>query len=325
MICNIVLRNYIMATTLTKNAVFLPTATLTSTSVYAFYASGGFAMRRDFDSVRLAEQTALSTYDATTAIQVNINASDLNAKLGTYRDAEDNFSDADSLVISHTDFKSYLTSASQVISVGKFEKLYSDFEDYVNEYFGWSGGFSSLFTNADTFTITSGVVGGSDNATKRDLSTEGFYNLMKTPTTMTAAGAQIFDMSGSITVANVSKVLRFAVDSNVFNNRTPGDASTDVANADTSLPDRNTHNYGVGDGFRAGDLIFITTGAAVKLKLCIDAELYNPTNNVGSTMASAITATQRSDYVGTNFTETTNASATLIERTLTAPILIRVI
>jgi hypothetical protein len=82
------------------------------------------------------------------------------------------------------------------------------------------------------------------------------------------------------------------------------------------------------DGFVAGDLIFIPAGTTVKLHLVIDSEIFNPTNNIGATnVLDLIQKTTVSSMGDTTskyfFTETSSASATNIDRTLTAPLLIK--
>jgi hypothetical protein len=114
-------------------------------------------------------------------------------------------------------------------------------------------------------------------------------------------------MTGSITISNITKLLRYAVDSNCFGNRVP--SGTD--------PTDET-NFGVNNGFLANDLIWVPAGIEVTLKLAIDAESFNPINNRGPTYAVQDTTVETG-----NFSSITSATTTLITRVVKAPLLIR--
>jgi hypothetical protein len=82
----------------------------------------------------------------------------------------------------------------------------------------------------------------------------------------------------------------------------------------------------VGDGFMAGDLIFVPSGTKITLNLNIAAEAYLPINNIGatSTYLETLRAAQQNSYQYNGYyTETTTASLTNINREVTAPLLIR--
>jgi hypothetical protein len=184
--------------------------------------------------------------------------------------------------------------------------LYSDFQTYVATYFGFDGGFSSLFAAASEFAIdNTNVFNGAS-----------FVRLLNGESA-TTAGAYISDLSGSITISNINKLLRYAVDADVFGNRTPG-SSGDAGAVD---PD-NTNNWGVEDGFVVGDLIWVEAGTKVTLKLDIDYETFNPINNIGPTNTYSQNTTITT---APHFTSTTNATTTNITRTVTAPLLIKLV
>jgi len=115
-------------------------------------------------------------------------------------------------------------------------------------------------------------------------------------------------------------LLRFAVDSNAFGNRDP------VAGTDASDP-TNPSNYGLADGFAAGDVILVPNGTTITLKLLVDPELYGPINNIGPSNVSQLT--QESNFIqkygANNYTETSSASYTNITRVLTAPLMIKLV
>jgi len=142
------------------------------------------------------------------------------------------------------------------------------------------------------------------------------------------SAAFIQNVSGSITIPNVTEVLRFAVDSNCFNNRTP--AVTSAAGSNTSTDPTDRSNYGVQDGFIAGDLIWVPTGTTVTLGVGIDSEAVSSAlNNIGPAATSALIS-QLNSSVALNYTQSgapfssqTSATLTKISRTLTAPLVIR--
>ena len=125
-----------------------------------------------------------------------------------------------------------------------------------------------------------------------------------------ASGRYISDLSGAIQIANISKLLKYVVDGNVFGNRDP-----------------ETTNWGVGQGFQPGDLIWVPAGTQVVLKLAIDEEALNPINNVGPSSTFGGSATSSESWTSDNelFTRETLATTTLITRTVKAPLLIKLV
>jgi hypothetical protein len=126
------------------------------------------------------------------------------------------------------------------------------------------------------------------------------------------------DLSGSITIFNINNLLRNAVDANVFGNRTPN-VGTGIA----SDPSYNS-NYGVGDGFLDGDIIWVPSGTTIKLSVGIDAESFLPLNNVGPETSATLMAAQDTNFGSGNFAQATTATTTKISRTIQAPLMIRI-
>jgi hypothetical protein len=298
--------------------------------VYAFNATGGFTMEQGFDAIKLRDSSAVVQYDVTDALQVTFDVATFNAKLGITKKANatglknaaldcalgsyfDVVSDnllTDSITLTAAEFVSGM-SASQVVSVGNYDTLYSDFVAYVKTYFGYDGGFSSLFNAASEFDINGGVFDA--NAFMGLISGQAADGL----------GAYIKDLSGAITISNISNLLRNVVDANIFGNRTPSTASTATG---TAVDPANNTCYGVADGFIANDLIWVPAGTTVTLKLDIDIESFAPLNNIGSSNGHDTAMSQSTTFVyGTGFTENTTASNTNITRVLTAPLLIRLV
>jgi len=277
-------------------------ATTYEDSVYAFNATGGFTMERGFDTIKLAEQTAPVYVDVTDAVQIKMDVATFNAKLGLFDTITDSFAN-DSISLSAEELTEGVTADSQIISVGKYSTLYSDFQAYVAAYFGTTGGFSSLFVAASEFEIDP-VEGQPSNV----FNGASFIALLNA-SAPEATGKYINDLSGSITIANIAKLLKYSVDGNVFGNRDP-----------------ETTNWGVENGFVDGDLIWVPAGTTITLKLAIDPEALNPLNNVGAGFGSTTSLTQSTAFsTGDNFTQTTEANTELISRTVTAPLLIKLV
>lgn len=135
---------------------------------YLFEASGGYLMERGFDKITRRTQDLIQRYDVTDSVQVKLNVNMFNTKLGVVKDASNiniisstfnTVSDTfptDSITINSSEFINGLT-VNNIISVGKYSTMYSDFISYVRKYFGYSGGFSSLFKAASEFDISGGV------------------------------------------------------------------------------------------------------------------------------------------------------------------------
>lgn len=336
---------------------------------YAFYGSGGFTMDQCFNTIKLQQQNPLLRYDVTKAVQVRFNVRTFNEKIGLYKawnnvDIEESAFNSvtdkfpqNSITINASEFLAGM-SAAQVLSVGAYETMYSDYIQFVNTYFGYAGGFSSLFADASEFDINGGV-----------FNADSFMNII-TPYT-TEGGENVKPLEGSITINDINNLLKFAIDGNVFKNRTPQvmdaiDASASDTGYDASgfsyAHSLYKTNFGMADGFVHGDLIFIPAGTTVKLHVVIDSENYNPLNNLGpsnvtdliSSMDTDRTYTKKyypnngsgettaqdmfiyddsafdisgnSELPGTAkkiFTERSTATTTNIDRVLTAPLLIK--
>ena len=275
-----------------------------SGNVYALAASGGFEMERGFDDIKFRATSEPVYIDVTNSIQVMMDIATFESKLGAFDPVSDEFAN-DEITISATEFKNGVTKGAQVISVGRYSSLYADFQTYVATYFGFDGGFSSLFAAASEFAIdTNNVFNGAS-----------FVSLLN-GVSETPEGAYISDLSGSIKISNINKLLRYAVDADVFGNRTPG-SSGDAGAVDPN----NTNNWGVEDGFVVGDLIWVEAGTTVTLNLAIDYESFNPINNIGPNNV----LNQTTNVTSGVFQTTTNATTTLITRTVKAPLLIKLV
>ena len=270
--------------------------------VYAFNAEGGFTMERGFDTIKLAEQTAPVHVDVTDAIQITMDVALFNGKLDlTSFDAVTDAFAVDEITITAEDLTAGVTDPSQVLSVGKYATLYSDFQAYVAAYFGFDGGFSSLFVAASEFAIDG------DN----HFDGASFIALLTGSGAPDASGHYISDLSGAITITNIAQLLKYSVDGNIFGNRDPASPPDDV-------------NWGVSHGFVAGDLIWIPAGTTITLKLAIDPEALTPLNNVGTGYGQATADTHQASFNGL-FVLDTSATTELITRVAQAPLLIKLV
>ena len=341
-----------------------------SNKVYAIQAYGGYSTTKTFDNITRLPETMIAEYDVTGALEVLIPCSVFNAKIGIvksggtivgddsreYYDISENMLKTDSLTLSASDFVQCVSNVNQIISVGTFSTLYSDFNTYVTNYFGFSGfnmgsqwGFGTLFTGELTFSQNQTNPAGtflaeqfvallmnnlsadatdSNAAAHNALNTTGDVNINY----LDNSGAYITNLAGSMIVSGITQLLRYALDANPFGNRStdsPYIASDDV----------DPKNFGVTDGFYPNDLFFIpNNGFQITLKLNIDSEAFTaPLNNINSAApgqtgnyiadesppptiltGTAATANQTST-ISTSRTVTT----TLLQRVVSAPLLIR--
>lgn len=283
-----------------------------SGSVYAFIGTGGYTMERGFDDIKFRAPLDPSYVDVTNAIQVMMNVATFDAKLGAFDAVSDTFAN-DTITLSATEFRTGILKDAQVFSVGKYTTLYSDFQTYVATYFGFDGGFSTLFAAASEF-----VIDGNNNFTGKS------FRLLLNGVNENQAGAYISDISGTITISNINRLLLRAVDANIFGNRNPDPSSNTSTDPSANAMDpSNNRNWGVKDGFVAGDLIWVPQGTTVTLKLAIDYESFNPINNIGPN--NVATLNQTTLVTNGLFQSSTTATTTLISRTVTAPLLIKLV
>ena len=270
--------------------------------LYAFGASGGYNVTQGFTQIKERIPDVLTQYDVTDAIQLTFSSRTLNHKLSIIKDSTnqrtvqawfDGISDRlhyDSVKLCSCEFVNGINLDS-IISVGKLQNLYTDFQSCVLQYFGDPGGYASIFAGDQEFQVNGGIFDASALIQVLNSST---FNMQ---------GSFVSDLSGDIVVNDINKHLEFVVDSNIFNNRNP-----------------NEKNWGVVDGFVAGDLIFIPTGFTITLSLDIEEEIYSPVNNIGPDNLNAIR--NRLNYTRGYVTRNTTWSLTNISQSTTLPILL---
>jgi len=293
------------ASTLTPNLVPSVGTAFTS-NVYAINALGGFTVEQGFNLLTIGNENQIYKYDVTNALQITLPASLLNTKIGAYNETTESF-EHEYIQVSVGDIHNQNFDATNVLSVGSLNTLYSNFDSYVSAYFNnFGGGFETLFSNAVDFSANHGVFGKEQLAALfngTDQQSEGWTS------------AFINELDGSMNLNNVSAYLRTAVDSNCFNNRPLA-----------SSP-------GVEVGFLPNDLIILTHGFTVTLSVAVQDEYYlsplnnnGPTNVATSTQDSAFTTNTGSNpadkLIALNYSETSSATTELIKRTVTVPLLI---
>jgi hypothetical protein len=240
-------------------------------------------------------------FDVTSSIQIMVDASVLNTKLGFFSNVNNRWEDASgnentSISFTSEDLRNVLSVSNDIISIGTLNTIYSDFRAYVQSYFGANSGFETLFAAASEFTIGNNAIFEPDTLINL---INGADSGLTRPYTKIMTG---FITISSVTISNITQLLESAVNTNCFGNR--------------PLPGSNAI-FDISDGFLANDLIWIPNGISITLKLHIDAELFAPINNRG------ITYGQITNLSNGNFSTTTVASTTLISRVINAPMLIR--
>lgn len=303
---------------------------------YGFIASGGYSLSRGFETIALNPVVGVNQYDVTNTVQIEFDVQTLNRKLGIFKDTDnitllddasksgeyatryydatlDAFYDTlsgspvtfDEITLDASELIAGVTDATQIVSVGSYNTVYSDYVAAVRQYFGYSGGFATLFANAETFDITNAF-----DAT-------AFYNLLQGTDAVDAANAYVATPTGTITISNVVQILRNAVDSNIFANRDPLTGTT------ASDPNDN-NNYGVADGFVAGDMIWIPAGTTINLSVGVDAELVSTyLNNIGP--ENLVTNTTSFVRSGATFSDATISNLTAIVKVVAVPLLLRLV
>lgn len=276
-------------------------------SFYAFTASGGFIMEQTFPDLSYNMDGMFERFDVTDAVQVLFDVRIFNEKIGLIKDASnDEIIDSsfdwlihggfpnDTITITANEFTANMAE-NQVISLGRYTTLYSEFSEYVRTYFGYYGGFASLFRGSSSFMINKDSL----------LDPSGFMHLITAYENLDT-GEIVTDLSGEIQISNINNLLRAAVIRNTFGNR--------HKNNEGNLPT---------DGFMSGDIIFIPNGTDVTIKLNIASEAFLPMNNFGD--QNLPEHTQNNSYSSPDklYSADYFASISQLKRVSRAPLLIR--
>jgi hypothetical protein len=269
---------------------------------YAYEASGGFVIEQGIATTTIFPYSQINRYDMTNSVQVRFDVRTFNEKIGLIKDSENaiiisstydensaGFPD-DNVTLSATEF-SNAVNENEIISVGKYRTLYSDFQALLNNYFGYPVGFNSLFTVTTQVNINNGVFDAS-----------AMVNIMKF-SALNASGEYVNTMTGNISITNTNSILRFACQHNPFNNRT---------------------SETIEDGFIENDLIYVPTGTTITLVASI-VNANTPNNYIIPTtdgLDNIIQSSPGQDYTSGFYSQETTFSANEITRVVRVPLLL---
>lgn len=225
-------------------------------NLIAIDATGGFTVDISLSDIELVAQNPIREFDLTETLQLNFDVRIFNEKIGLIKDASNStildtsfnntlgtFPISD-ISITFEEFKNNMTS-SQVVSLGKFETIYSDFKQYINHYFYYSNFFPSLLKSDQATDISNGIFDENE-----------FVELINGQS-VNSDGQTVDNFSGSIQINGINGSLSYILQSDPFNNRPMTDLS-----------------YSVSDGFISGDLILVNPGMTTELKLIVDQQSF---------------------------------------------------
>ena len=285
---------------------------------YVYTADGGFFIEEGLPNVVMTPIEFLNKYDVTQALQVKFDVRVFNEKLGLMKDASNQeilrtndgilrttydpvigHFPIDEISLTGVEFAVGMSTAN-VLSVGRYHRIYSDFQVFLNKYFGNRTGFTSLFTIQSQIDIHNGIFDAS-----------ALMLLMKNKI-KNEQGEYVHAINGEITIKKVNAMLRFAKIYNTFNNR----ESEDIT---------------IADGFLENDLIFVPTGTSITLKtslLSVDPTNVPILNTAGQSFVDDLIFTSdrddNADYsINDYYTQTTTVTTTEITRVIKVPLFIK--
>jgi hypothetical protein len=274
---------------------------------YAFEGLGGYDMEEGLPNVELIPSgNVLTQYDVTGSVQIYMNVRLFNEKLGLYKDANNynilstSFNEAtgqfpvDTIYISATEFLQNIRIPN-ILSVGKLETLYTDFIQYVNTYFSYANGCSTIFNPGSQMDINGGI-----------FDAEQFVSILNGKTYDPATGQYIQDLSGEISIFSVNEMITDVVFSNPFLNRAP--------NGFNGAP------FTLRNGFIEGDLLFIPSGITISLNVTFIQNGVS-INDLGVSIPKNECYCFKKGYFSSN----TTVTDTNITMTVHAPLLIKLI
>ena len=241
---------------------------------YAYAGTGGFTVSEGFAPILINQIQNLLRTDLTGTIQVLIPARTLNERLGfiyntdgsiqtsSYTTLPDgggnvfinNGVTVDGIVISAHEFGNLIATPDKVKSVGNFATLYQNFSTYVNGIFGYSSGFSSIFTSS-VLNVNDGIFDASS-----------FIDLIHgtSPTVGPSQTPYTGILQGSLQINGIPGILEYASSHNLFSNRPP----------DLFGPG------GASQGFVEGDIFFFQDGISATLNVGLSNVIQNQALNL---------------------------------------------
>jgi|SaaInlLV_10m_DNA_3_1039740.scaffolds.fasta_scaffold01034_2 hypothetical protein len=226
-------------------------------NLIAIDATGGFTIDISLADIDLLTDNPIRDFDLTETLQLEFDVRIFNEKIGLIKDASNitildssfnselNVFPNDSFTLTFEEFKDNLDS-SQVISLGKFETIYSDFKQYINHCFYYNNLFPSLLKSSDATDISNGIF---DSDQFIELINGQYVN---------EDGETVDNFSGSVKLDNINISLSYILQADPFENR--------VVSSDLS--------YSKSDGFISGDLILVNPGMIIELKLIVDQQSF---------------------------------------------------
>jgi len=222
-----------------------------------YIGNGGFFNTITLQDISFEDQTVIRRFDLTETVQINYDVRLFNEKIGlvkdasnqqiitTQYDASSNKFSIDSFEISFQEFKQQVTH-ERVVSVGKLDRSFIDFEIYLNRYFHYADGFNTLLTQESYKDLSN-----------NDFDKHMFVSLLS-DTREDTSGNIVPTFQGSIQLKEINNVLQRLTNFDTFNNR-------------------KDLSYNQSNGFIEGDLILINPGITFSLQLIIKQESFIPT------------------------------------------------
>ena len=207
---------------------------------YAFTGSGTYSTKLSIDATDKTIETLDVRYDYTNTLQVFMETYKFNNKIGVIKDNSNNIINS-SYNISNNTFENdiismtakdvfYNISANHIFKLGAFDNFYTNFIEYVNNFFGIGGFTNQLFS--------------STNLPPNDISNNNivFYNKDLLSNILSS-------LTGNVQITGIASMINYCVIANPFNNRQPG----------------ITNRF----GFLEGDKFFIKDGVTINFNLDI--------------------------------------------------------
>ena len=209
---------------------------------YAIPAIGGFHIEQYFGGpIPIITDVSARDLDLTLALQLRINVKTFNDKLGIIKDASNNIVISSPLDISGGSFPTYISFnflefipdiiIDNVISVGSFNTIYSDFRRDVINYYRL-GKQVSIFDPS----------GESQYSGIGEFTKEDFVQLFSIDTSSNLYN----DISGNMNIYYIPQLIDQLYKNDPFNNRS-----------------NKTKEH----GFLAGDIVFLENGISIRLDL----------------------------------------------------------
>jgi len=221
----------------------------TYTDYFAFLGSGTYSTQFLIDASDKTIETTDIRYDYTNTLQVFMNTYKLNNKIGVIKDNSNNVINS-SYNISTNSFENdiititsrevfYDLSVNHIFKLGAFDNFYTNFIEYINNFFGIGGFNNQLFS--------------SSTRPPSDISNNNIisYNKAYLSTILST-------LSGTVKITDVASMINYSVLANPFGNRQSG-----ILNR---------------DGFLEGDKFFVKDGVTINFNLDILNTIPNDTS-----------------------------------------------